>query len=96
MDGSSTRMSSYSPSLVSNEISDLVLSPSVESNKSLSELVYSSLKSVKIGSSESPYSCWSDEKMPVVDEYKTYRLRELYINNTYDDEPVARVLFEPN
>ena len=66
------------------------------SEESASDSIYSSLKSIKIGSSEAPSSWWSDEKMPVVDEYQNHRLRDLYINNAYEDEPVAKVLFEPN
>ena len=34
--------------------------------------------------------------MPVVDEYQIHRLRNLYISNAYEDEPVVRELFAPN
>ena len=44
-------------------------SPSMGSDESISNSVYSSLKSIKNRSSETPSSWWSDERMSVVDEY---------------------------
>jgi hypothetical protein len=95
--GGGSGLSMDNSSLVSGETpSSNYMSSWLESNES----DFSSLKSIKTGSSassEAAFSPWLNEPIPIVDEYHGVPLRSLYSNDVYEDEPVAPVtLFAPN